>query len=176
MNPNTNPTPDGPPTDFQTDAAALQAKVDQLEKQTTDYKLLVAELQTSARRLREDAERQRKYAIEPLAKDLLMGLDNLDRSLEAARKAGDNGPLVQGVTATANLFLDTLKRYGVTRIEVAPGSAFDPHLHQAVMEQPTNDFEPGTVVQVLQPGFILHDRVIRPTSVIVAAEPPAGGE
>lgn len=174
MNPNTNPTPDGPPTDFQMDAAALQAKVDQLEKQTADYKLLVADLQTSARRLREDAERQRKYAIEPLAKDLLMGLDNLDRSLEAARKAGDNGPLVQGVTATANLFLDTLKRYGVTRIDVAPGSVFDPHSQQAMMEQPTNDFEPGTVVQVLQPGFVLHDRVIRPTSVIVATEPPAG--
>lgn len=153
---------------------ALQAKVDQLEKQASDYKLLIADLQNSMRRLTQDADRQRKYAVEGVARDLLTGMDNLDRALEAAKKAGEAGPLAQGVSATVALFLDILKRYGVTRIDVAAGSAFDPNLHQAVMEQPTNDHPPGAVTAVLQSGFLLHDRVLRPASVIVASEPPAG--
>ena len=79
------------------------------------------------------------------------------------------------MTATIGLFLDALKRHGVKRVDVGPGSAFDPNVHEAVMQQPTNDHDPGSVVQVLQQGFLLHDRVLRPASVIVASEPPAGG-
>jgi molecular chaperone GrpE len=150
--------------------AGLQAKVDQLEKQVHDYKLLVAELQTSMRRLNQDADRQRKYASEGFARDLLSGLDNLDRAVEAAKKAGDAGPLAQGVSATIALFLDILKRHGVTRIEVGPGSAFDPNLHQAISQQPAEGIAPGNVTAVYQQGFLLHDRVLRPASVVVAAE------
>ena len=76
--------------------------------------------------------------------------------------------------ATHALFLDVLKRHGVTRVDAAPGTPFDPAVHEAVMQQPTNDFAPGAVVQVVQSGFLLHDRLIRPANVIVAAEPPAG--
>jgi len=156
------------------DAVALQARVDQLERQNADYKALIADYQTSARRLREDSDKQRKYAVEPLVKDLMGSIDNLDRAADAARKAGDSGPLVQGVTATLSLFLDALKRHGVTVVPVNPGTEFDAHLHQAVMEMPTNDFDPGCVLQVLQQGFLLHERVLRPAGVIVASEPPAG--
>ena len=60
-------------------------------------------------------------------------------------------------------------------MDVGPGTAFDPHVHEAVMQQPTNDHAPGAVVQVVQPGFLLHDRVLRPAGVVVASEPPAGG-
>jgi molecular chaperone GrpE len=150
--------------------AGSQAKIDQLEKQVGDYKLLVAELQTSMRRLTQDADRQRKYAGEGLVRDLLGGLDNLGRAAEAAKKAGDGGPLAQGVAATIALFLDILKRHGVTRIEVGPGSAFDPNLHQAVSQQPGDGVPPGHVASVLQQGFVLHDRVIRPASVVVTPE------
>ena len=163
------PIPDSPP-----DAVALQAKVDQLERQNADYKALIADYQTSARRLREDSDKQRKFFVEPLVKDLLGAIDNLDRAADAARTAGEKGSLVQGVTATLSLFLDALKRHGVTVVPVQPGSPFDAHLHQAVMETPTNDYAPGSVVQVLQQGFLLHDRVLRPAGVIVASEPPAG--
>ena len=121
------------------------------------------------KRLLRDAEIERKYAIEPMARDLLPVLDNLDRALEAAKTAGDTGPLAMGVAATVTQLLDILRRYGVLRIECPPGTVFDPNLHQAVMQQPTADFEPGQVVQVLQQGFTIHDRVLRPTSVIVAA-------
>jgi len=164
------PIPDSPPET----AVALQAKVDQLERQNADYKALIADYQTSARRLREDSDKQRKYAIEPLVKDLIGSIDNLDRAADAARTAGEKGSLVQGVTATLSLFLDALKRHGVTVVPVQPGSPFDAHQHQAVMETPTNDYKPGSVVQVLQQGFLLHDRVLRPAGVIVASEPPAG--
>ena len=153
---------------------ALQAKADQLEQQVADYKLLIADIENSRKRLTQDAVRERKFAAEPLARDLLTGLDNLDRAVDAASRGGDAGELVKGVKATHALFLDVLKRHGVTRVEAAPGTPFDPAVHEAVMQQPTNDFEPGAVVQVVQSGFLLHDRLIRPANVIVAAEPPAG--
>jgi molecular chaperone GrpE len=171
MSDETDTTPNPP----QPDPVALQARVDQLEKQAADYKALIAEFENARRRLAQDADRQKKYAAEPLARDLLTGLDTLDRAVQAARQAGESGALVQGVTATITLFLDILKRHGVTRVNADPGTAFDPHVHEAVMQQPTNDHDPGTVVQVVQPGYRLHDRVLRPAHVIVASEPPAGG-
>ena len=96
-------------------------------------------------------------------------LDNLDRALEAAKRAGDTGPLAAGVSATAAQFLEALKRHGITRMDVGPGAAFDPNLHEAVMKQPGTEFEPGQVAQVLQHGFLIHDRVLRPASVVVAS-------
>lgn len=164
--PDPDPTPD--------DAPALRAKVDQLERQVADYKLLLADQQTSVRRLRDDADRQRKYAAEPFVKDLLGAVDNLDFAVQAARAKGDDSPLAKGVAATISLVLSVLERHGVKRVEVGPGSAFDPDRHTAVMQMPTSDFAPGQVVQVTQPGFTLHDRLIRPAAVVVAAEPPAG--
>jgi len=166
-------TPDEPtPT---VNPVLLQAKVDQLDRQVNDYKLLLAEMTTSGRRLREDADKQKKYAAEPVARDLLAVIDNLERAAAGASKAGEAGALSAGVTATIAMFLDVLKRHGVKRIDTAPGGPFDPNLHMAVMEQPTNDAEPGSVYQVLEEGYLLHDRVLRPATVIVASAPPAGG-
>jgi len=152
------------------ETVALRAKVDQLERQNSDYKSLVADVQNSGRRLREDAEKQKKYAAESLCRDLLSVYDNLERALGEATKAADTGSLAKGVTITMTQFLDTLKRHGVTKVETAPNSEFDPNLHMAVMQQPGAGIQPGRIVQVLQQGFLLHDRVIRPASVIVAAE------
>lgn len=146
------------------------AKITQLEKQVSDYKLLVAELQTSMRRLQDSARQERKFAHEPLARDLLGSLDNLDRALDAAQKAGETGPLAAGVSGTQSQILDALKRSGVEKIAVGPGSAFDPMKHQAVSQQPSPDVEPGAVVVVLQAGFTIYDRVLRPATVVVAAE------
>jgi molecular chaperone GrpE len=152
-----------------------QAKMEKLEAQVNDYKLLLADMQNSARRLNEDAARQRKYAPEPFARDVLGLLDNLERAVEAAKKAGESGALADGVSATIAAALDVLKRHGVTKIDVAPGTPFDPNHHMAVMQQPTADHPAGAVVSVLQQGFLFHDRVLRPASVIVASDPPAGG-
>ena len=166
-------TPDEPtPT---VNPVLLQAKVDQLDRQVNDYKLLLAEMTTSGRRLREDADKQKKYAAEPVARDLLAVIDNLERAAAGATRAGESGALSAGVTAVIAMFLDVLKRHGVRRIEMAAGSAFDPNLHMAVMEQPTNDAAAGSVYRVLEQGYLLHDRVLRPATVVVASAPPAGG-
>lgn len=151
------------------DADPLRARLDAAEQQVNNYKLLVADFENARKRLTRDAEAQKKYAAESLARDLLTALDNLDRALVAAKKAGDAGPLVAGVSATATQFLDVLRRYGVTKIECGPGTPFDPNVHEAVTQQPAGEVEPGQIVQVVQQGFMLHDRVLRPACVIVAA-------
>jgi len=148
---------------------AARAKLAATEQDLNNYKLRLADFENARKRLLRDAEVERKYAAEPFVRDLLAALDNLDRALSAAREAGDDGPLAMGVAATVTQILDVLKRHGATKIACGPGTVFDPNLHQAVMQQPTDDFEPGQIVQVLQQGFMLHDRVLRPTSVIVAA-------
>lgn len=161
-------TPDAPPADHTAELAAVRSRLDATEQELNNYKLKLADFDNARKRLLRDAEVERKYALEPLARDLLGALDNLDRALDAAKRAGDNGPLVTGVSATATQFLEILKRYGVNRIECSPGTVFDPNLHEAVMQQPSSDFAPGQVVQVLQNGFMIHDRVLRPATVIVA--------
>ena len=166
--------PETPNTDT-TELDAVRAKLDATEQQLNNYKLALADHENARKRLARDAEVQKKYATEALARDLLTALDNLDRALAAAKQAGESGPLVAGVSATAGTFLDVFRRHGVTRIEVGPGTPFDPNRHEAVMQQPTNDYDPGQVVQVVQQGFLLHDRVLRPAVVVVASEPPAGG-
>jgi molecular chaperone GrpE len=160
-------TPDAPTADAE--LVVVRAKLDATERELNNYKLKLADFDNARKRLLRDAEVERRYATEPLARDLIAALDNLDRALDAAKRAGETGPLVTGVSATANQFLDALKRHGIVRIECAPGTAFDPNLHQAVMQKPGTEFEPGQVVQVLQQGFMIHDRVLRPASVIVAA-------
>lgn len=164
----TDPT-DTPPVDL-TSAPPDAGKVAQLEAQVHDYKLLVADLQTSARRLNEDAAKQRKYASEGFARDVLGLLDNLERASEAARAKGEGGVLLDGVVATVLAALEMLKRHAVQRIDVGPGSPFDPNLHMAVSSAPSAEVPPGRVVAVMQQGFTLHDRVLRPAAVVVAAD------
>ena len=160
---------DAQPVDL-TSAPADADRVAKLEAQLHDYKLLIADLQTSARRLNDDAARQRKYFAEPFARDVLSLLDNLERSADAARAKGEGGVLLDGVTVTVSAALEMLKRHAVSRIDVGPGTPFDPNLHMAVSQQPGGDLPPGSVVAVMQQGFTLHDRVLRPAAVIVAAE------
>ena len=148
---------------------ALRAKLSATEQELNNYKLKLADFDNARKRMLRDLEVERKYSTEPLARDLLSALDNLDRALDAAKRAGDTGPLTAGVSATAAQFLDAFKRHGVTRIECEPGAVFDPNLHQAVTQQPSTEFESGHVVLVLQQGFMIHDRVLRPASVIVAS-------
>ncbi len=167
------PDDEFPPIDLNADAAGdadeLRAKLEVAERDLANHKLQLAEYVNARKRLLQAAEVEKKYFAESLAKDLLTALDNLDRALEASKKAGDTGPLAVGVSATANQFLDVLRRHGVTKIEIKPGDAFDPNRHEAVMQQPTEGIEPGQVAIVLQQGFLLHDRVLRPATVIVAS-------
>ena len=92
--------------------------------------------------------------------ELLPVFDNLDRATAAAQQAGEKGPLADGVLLVQSQFLELLKRHNITRID-AQGKPFDPNLHQAVMQRPSKDVEPNTVLQVLEQGFMNFDRVLR---------------
>lgn len=165
------PDEDFPPIDLNAagEADDLRTKLAAAEQDLANHKLQLAEYVNARKRLLQATEVEKKYFAEPIAKDLLSALDNLDRALDAAKKAGDNGPLAVGVSATASQFLDVLRRHGVTKIEIKPGDAFDPNRHEAVMQQPADGIESGHVAIVLQQGFLLHDRVLRPATVIVAS-------
>ncbi len=132
-----------------------------------------ADFENYQKRLQRDLSQERRYAHGPFALDLLPALDNLDRATAAAEQAGEKGPLVQGVVMVQAQLLDILRRYGITRIE-ALGQPFDPNLHQAVMQEPARDRPPHNVVRVIEQGFIIHDRVLRPARVVVSAPVEAG--
>jgi molecular chaperone GrpE len=128
-----------------------------------------AEFENYQKRNQKEREQERRYWYTPLALDLLPVFDNLDRTLAAAKQAGATGPLVQGVALVQGQLLETLKRHGITRID-ADGKHFDPNVHQAVMQQPSESHEPGTILQVLEQGFMNHDRVLRPAKVMVSSK------
>lgn len=126
-----------------------------------------ADFENYQKRNQRELAQERRYAHGPLALDLLPVLDNLDRATAAAKQAGETGPLVQGVALVQAQLLEVLRRHGVTPIE-ALGKPFDPNLHQAVMQQPSANQPANTVVQVLEQGFMTHDRVLRPARVAVS--------
>jgi molecular chaperone GrpE len=174
------PTPDAEDTDSGVpepsasepsleEIASLKQKLAKAEQQRDDMLRTLADYDNSRKRAARDLESERKFAHSKLAGDLLPAFDNLDRALAAAKQAGENGPLVQGVVATQAQLLDVLKRHGIKPIE-SLGQPFDPNLHQAVTMAPSKDQPANTVLQVLQQGFMIHDRVLRPASVIVVAE------
>jgi molecular chaperone GrpE len=156
------------------DLEALRDRSQTLEKERDEFRNLLqrtrADFENYQKRSQRDMAQERRYAHAGLARDLLPMLDNFERAVEAARQAGEKGPLVQGVAMIQNQVQDALKRHGITRIE-GQGQPFDPHLHEAVTQQPSQEQPPNTVLQVLEQGYMIHDRVLRPARVIVAVAP-----
>ena len=139
----------------------------------------LAEAENTRRRVQRDREDFAKYAAAPLAKDILPVADNLARALAAVPKealASDEAlkNLVEGIAATERQLQSALERHNIKRID-PEGEKFDSHRHQAMFEVPGTDKPGGTVVQVLQSGYILHDRLLRPALVGVAKGSSAGG-
>jgi molecular chaperone GrpE len=151
------------------DLENLRARAEERDQFLALLKRTQADFENYQKRNQREREQEWRYRGEALARDLLGVLDNLERALDAGHKADEHGPLVKGVEMVLNQFLDLLKRHGVTPIEVTPGQPFDPAVHQAVMQQPSKELPPGSVAQVFQRGFKLHDRVLRPAGVAVAA-------
>ena len=156
------------------DLETLRSRLQSAEQKRDEYLDLAqrtrADFENYQKRMKRDLTEERRYAQAPLAADLLAAIDNLERALAAGQQAGEQGPLVQGVAMVHAQLLDILRRHGVTRIE-AKGQPFDPNLHQAVMQQPSKEHPPMTVVQVLEPGYMIHDRVLRPARVVVSTVP-----
>ncbi|MBY0228060.1 MAG: nucleotide exchange factor GrpE [Gemmataceae bacterium] len=161
------------PSNQEQDLESLRAKLLAAEKARDEYLDLAkqgrAEFENYQKRFQRDLALERLYAQKPLAADLLPALDNLDRALAAAKQAGDAGPLAQGVSLVQSQLLDALKRHGVARLESA-GQPFDANRHEAVMQQPSAEHPAGTVLQVLEEGYTIHDRVLRPARVLVSVQ------
>jgi len=134
-----------------------------------------AELENYRKRAARELQEQARYANLPLMRDLLPALDNLDRAIEAAEKTHDVASLLEGVKMVSRQIEDVLQKHHCARIE-ALNEPFDPHLHEAISQQPSDEHPPGTVVHVTQPGFQLHDRVVRPSQVIVSTETQGADE
>lgn len=131
-----------------------------------------AEAQNARRRAEQDVEKARKFALERFASDLLPVVDNLRRALDASSEAEAEGvdAITEGVDLTLRSLLDVLKKNGIEVVDPA-GEPFDPQLHQAMTMVPNPDLEPNTVMDVMQQGYTLNGRLLRPAMVVVSKAP-----
>lgn len=170
------------PEDAAAEEAPAEASATDAEAETASLrdKLLraLAENENIQRRARRDREDAAKYAAAGFARDMLTVADNLRRALDALpaglREADENvRALAEGVELTEKELLAALERHGIRRI--APlGEKFDHDRHEALFEVPTADAAPGTVVQVMEDGYMIHDRLLRAARVGVARALPGG--
>ncbi len=138
----------------------------------------VAEADNVKRRAEREMNDARAYAITRFARDLLGVADNLSRALQAAPKENADaavGGLVTGLEMTEKSLLSAFETNGLTRVAPEAGEPFDPNLHQAMMEQPSDTVAAGQVIQTMQAGYALFGRVVRPAMVVVAARGSGGG-
>lgn len=127
-----------------------------------------ADAQNVKRRAEMDVEKARKFALESFSKELLPVVDNLERALESA--AGDNEqvkPVAEGVELTLKTLLDVLKKFNIAAVD-PQGEPFDPQLHQAMSMVENPEVEPNTVIAVMQKGYTLNGRLVRPAMVMVS--------
>lgn len=132
----------------------------------------VAESENIKRRAETQNNDARAYAIQKFARDLLVVADNLERAIQAAPKDADAGEagLVTGLELTQKALFSAFEANNLKRVAPEPGEVFDPHLHQAMMEQPSDTIQGGQVIQTLQAGYALFGRTVRPAMVVVAAK------
>jgi molecular chaperone GrpE len=146
-----------------------------LEEQRNAWLRALADAENARKRAQADIAQARKYAAERIVEDLLQVMDGLEAALGAASASPD--ALRSGVELTQRQLKSAFERAGVAEVNPAPGQRFDPHRHQAMAAVESNQ-DPNTVIAVLQKGYTLHDRVVRPALVSVAkakaVENPAG--
>ncbi|MCA1199678.1 nucleotide exchange factor GrpE [Sphingomonas sp. R647] len=151
--------------------AALEAELAEAKSATLYAR---AEAQNLLRRAQKEAEDARNYAATGFARDILSVADNLGRALaaipEELREDDKMKGLIIGLEATGRELDSVFARHGISKIS-ALGEALDPNRHQAMMEMPSADAEPGTIVQEIQSGYMIRDRLLRPALVGVAKKP-----
>jgi len=148
---------------------SLQAKADE---NWDLYVRALAEADNIRKRASRDIQNAHKFALENFSKDLLAVKDSLEMGLAAADTA-DAESLLAGSEATLKLLTGSLERFGISEIH-PEGEPFDPEQHEAMTMQPSADVEPGSVLTVIQKGYTLNGRLLRPARVIVASEPADG--
>jgi len=179
-------TPDGGPAteaDANAEPMTPEAEVEALRAELAALKdqtlRIAADAENTKRRTEREANDSRAYAIQKFARDLLGVADNLQRAMQHAPKDAAD-PLVKnlaiGLEMTEKELMAAFERNGLKKIEPTRGAKFDPHQHQAVQEQPSDDVGAGGVLQVIQPGYELFGRLVRPAMVVVAAKGSGGAE
>ncbi len=146
--------------------AVMQAKADE---NWNSYLRAAAELENFRKRAARDVDNARKFALERFGAQLLDVRDSLESGLQAGDKV-DAGQLRAGSEATLKLLTTTMERFGVVELD-PQGEPFDPELHEAMTMQPSAEVEPGSVLTVVQKGYTLNGRLLRPARVIVAQDP-----
>lgn len=147
-------------------------EITKLRQERDDYyqKLLraTADYRNSQRRLELDKQQAVQYANSALIRDLLPVIDNFERALAVDPEKADVPSLLAGMQMVHDELLRVLKRASVEEIAPQPGDPFDPELHNALMQQPTDEYDVPTVTQLLQKGYTHHDRTLRPAGVAVS--------
>jgi molecular chaperone GrpE len=154
----------------------LTERLAQLETENADLRdrhlRAVADLDNFKKRVRREQAENARYGAEPLVRELLGVLDNLERALSHTGDGGQDEKVAEGVALVLKAFQDVLRQHGVTPVEANPGNAFDPARHEAVDRRET-DGDPNRIVEVWQRGYQLHDRLLRPARVVVSASRPS---
>ena len=154
--------------DLRAEVARLQADL----QEANDRALRThAELENFRKRSRREMEDERRYAALPIMRDVLNVCDNLDRAIEAAEKNTAGSGLLEGVKMVSLQLTTYLEQHLCRRI-AAVGEPFDPHRHEAISQESSNEYPPGVVTRLTRHGYQLHDRVIRPAQVMVSTGAP----
>ena len=156
-------------TELQALKAEYESTQSELEKTKDQQLRLQAEFENFRRRGLKEKQESQLYGHQNLIKELLPTVDNLDRAIEHTEQSGSEElqQLLQGVELVRRELLGVLERFGVTCVE-AEGEAFDPAIHEAMAQAPTADVAPNTVVSVMEKGYQLRDRMLRPARVVVS--------
>ena len=152
----------------------LKKRVEEKEKEAKEHydRLLrvAADLENYKKRAAKEKEEWVKFANEDLIKAILPFIDNLERAVNHAEKVKDTGMMIEGARLTVQQLLQTLGKFGVSPIE-SVGKPFDPAMHEAMFIVETDKHEPNQVVEELQKGYLLYDRLLRPATVSVSKPP-----
>lgn len=154
-----------PPAD-----AALAAADEELSRHREAMLRMQAEMENLRKRLARDLEKSRRFALERIMKDLLEVLDSMERGLEVSPESATVESLREGQELTHRMLAKVVQEHGLEAIDPV-GQPFDPELHEAMTVLPSAAVEDNTVLEVLQKGFRLHDRLIRPARVVVSRKP-----
>ena len=147
------------------------ALVEATEKSDSIWQRLLrreAEFQNLERRSQQEVERNRLFAMERISKDLLQILDSFEQGILFSDKEMQASDMLEGMKLTYQMLLDILEKHGITGIKVEVGQTFDPSFHEALSLQETSDLAPNQVLAVIQKGYTLHQRLLRPVRVIVS--------
>ena len=162
------PAEEAPESSPESEIEALKAQAQDFQEQMLRSQ---AEMQNVRRRAEIDVEKAHKFALEKFVKELLPVADSLEKAVESTEGHEDAGELVasirEGVEMTLNLFMNSLRKFNVEQLNPV-GEPFDPQQHEAMSMVPSPDAEPNSVVAVVQKGYMLNERLVRPAMVVVA--------